>query len=382
MANVLTDLAGDIYKAADVVGREQTGAIAGSTINADGSERVAVGDTVRSFFTRPATEVDVAPSMTVPEGSDQVVDNKTATITKAKAVQIPWTGEDIKSVNNGSGFQTIYGDQVAQAMRKLANLVEIDANVELATNASRAVGVAGTTPFGTNHHVVNEALQILVDNGVPENDGRVSLVMNTSAATNFRNLSNLYKVNEAGTDSLLRQGVLQDISGIMMRQTGNPYRHTAGTGTGYLINDAGIVIGTKAIATDTGSGTIVAGDIVTVAGDSLNKYVVQVALGGGAFTISETGARVAFADNAAITLGASYSANIAFHQAAHEIIMRPPAVPESGDAAIDSMIVQDARSGLVFDVRHYVGYRKTMIEVSIAWGVKAWLPKYIANVLG
>ena len=147
MANVLTNLAGDIYKSADVVGRELTGAIAGSTINASGSERVAVGDTVRSAFTRPSTEVDVTPSMTVPQGTDQVVDNKTATITKAKAVQIPWTGEDIRSVNNGAGYETIYGDQIAQAMRKLANLVEIDANQELARNASRAVGTAGTTPF-------------------------------------------------------------------------------------------------------------------------------------------------------------------------------------------------------------------------------------------
>ena len=41
MANVLTNLAADLYKAADVVGRELVGFIPASTINADGSERVA-----------------------------------------------------------------------------------------------------------------------------------------------------------------------------------------------------------------------------------------------------------------------------------------------------------------------------------------------------
>ena len=380
MANVLDDLAGDIYKAADVVGRELTGAITASTINANGSDRVAVGDTVRSHFTREAVEVDVTPSMSTPEGTDQTVDNKTATISKSKAIQIPWTGEDIRSVNNGSGYATIYGDQIAQAVRRLANLVEIDANIEIARNASRAVGAGGTTPFGTNQDIINEARQILVDNGAPTNDGRTSMVMNTSASTKFRNLSNLYKVNEAGSDSLLRQGILQDISGIMMRETGNAYAHTKGTGTGYLVNDAGIVVGQRAIAADTGSGTILAGDVVTFAGDD-NQYVTS-GLAGGTLTLNETGARTAFANNDAITVGSSYNANFVMHQAAHEIIMRPPAVPDGGDTAVDSMIIQDPRSGLVFEVRMYKGYRKQMIEVALAWGVKAWLPKYIALVQG
>ena len=51
MSNVLTNLAADLYKAADIVGREQVGLIPSVTINAD-TERVAKGDTVRSHFTR------------------------------------------------------------------------------------------------------------------------------------------------------------------------------------------------------------------------------------------------------------------------------------------------------------------------------------------
>lgn len=380
MPNVLNDLASDIYKAADVVGRELTGAIVSSTINASGSERVAVGDNVRSHFTRPATIVDTNASMQIPEGTDQTVDTKTAQITKSKAVQIPWTGEEMRKVSNGAGFETIYGDQIAQAMRALTNMVEADANIELARNASRAVGNAGTTPFASNHNLINEARQILVDNGAPSNDGRLSMVLNTLAGTNLRNLSNLYKVGEAGSDSLLRQGVLQDISGIALRETGSGYRHTKGTGTGFLLNGARAV-GDRGIVVDTGTGTILAGDTVTIAGDT-NRYVVGGALSGGTFTLNEVGLLNALADNAAVTVGNNYSANIVFHQAAHEIIMRPPAVPQGGDAAVDAMIVQDPRSGLVFEIRVYKGYRKSMFEVALAWGVKAWMPKYIALALG
>ena len=47
MANVLTDLAADIYKAADKIGRELTGCASSVMLNT-GTEQAAVGTTVRS----------------------------------------------------------------------------------------------------------------------------------------------------------------------------------------------------------------------------------------------------------------------------------------------------------------------------------------------
>jgi len=126
MANVLTDLAADGYKAADMVSREQVGIIPSITINGDGSERAAFGDPIRSHFTRATASTTYTPAMTIPEGADQTVDNKTLTISKQKTVLIPWTGEDMKHVNNGSGFETIYGDQIMQAMRTHINEMETD----------------------------------------------------------------------------------------------------------------------------------------------------------------------------------------------------------------------------------------------------------------
>lgn len=381
MANVLTDLAADIYKAADIVGRELVGFIPAVTINA-GSEAAAQGDTVRSHFTRQATvNTSATPSMTIPEGDDQTVDNKTMTVSQIASVRIPWTGEDIKHVNNGSGFETIYGDQIAQAMRGIVNAIEAKVATVAYQGASRAVGTAGTTPFASSHGIVNEARQILADNGMPVNDGRVSLVMNTSAGVNFRNLSNLYKVNEAGGDQLLRQGVLTDISGVMMRESGQVQAHTKGSGASYLLNDASSAIGDTTIAADTGSGTILAGDIVTFAGTA-TKYVVNSALSGGSFTIGGPGLLVAEADNDAITVGNSYAANVMLHQSAVELVMRPLEKPLGGDAAEDVMVVQDPVSGLVFQISVYKGYNKAMIDVTTLYDAKAWKSDAIANVLG
>ena len=381
MANVLTNLAADIYVAADVVGRELTGFIPASTINANGSERVAKGDTVRAAFTRAASVVDVSEAMTIPEGTDQTVDNKTLSISNSRAVQIPYTGENIRSLNNGVGFETVYGDQIAQAMRALVNEMEADLAEEAYKNASRAFGTAGTTPFASNFSEVAELRQILVDNGMPANDGQASLVLSTVAGTNLRQLAQLQKVNEAGGSDLLRQGTLLELQGLSLRESAQVKAHTKGTGDSYLLNDASSAIGDTSIAADGGTGTILAGDVVIFNGDT-NKYVVNTALAGGAFAIGNPGLRLALADDAAITVGNSYTANVAFHRRALEIAMRAPAVPEGGDAADDAMTIQDPFSGLVFEVRVYRGYRKTMIEVAAAWGVKAWKPDFIAALLG
>lgn len=381
MANVLTNLAADIYVAADVVGRELTGFIPASTINANGSERVAKGDTVRAAFTRAASVVDVSEAMTIPEGTDQTVDNKTLSISNSRAVQIPYTGENIRSLNNGVGFETVYGDQIAQAMRALVNEMEADLAEEAYKNASRAFGTAGTTPFASNFSEVAELRQILVDNGMPANDGQASLVLSTVAGTNLRQLAQLQKVNEAGGSDLLRQGTLLELQGLSLRESAQVKAHTKGTGSSYLLNDASSAVGDTSIAADGGSGTILAGDVVTFNGDT-NKYVVNTALSGGSLAIGAPGLRLALADDAAITVGNSYAANVAFHRRALEIAMRAPAVPEGGDAADDAMTIQDPFSGLVFEVRVYRGYRKTMIEVAAAWGVKAWKPDFIATLLG
>lgn len=381
MANVLTNLAADIYKAADVVGRELVGFIPASTINADGSERVAKGDTVRASFTRAATAVDVSEAMTIPEGTDQTVDSKTLSISNSRAVQIPYTGEDVRHLNNGIGFDTVYGDQIAQAMRTLCNEIEADLAEEAYKNASRAFGTAGTTPFASNFDDVAEVRQILADNGMPMNDGQCSLVLNTLASTNLRQLSQLQSVNQAGGSDLLRQGVLLDLQGMAIRESAQVQSHTKGTGTSYLLNDASSAVGDTSIAVDGGSGTILAGDIITFAGTT-DKYVVNTALSSGTLAIGSPGLRAAETDNDAITVGNNYTANIAMHRRAMELAIRAPAVPEGGDAADDALTVQDPTSGMVFEVRVYRGYRKTMIEVAAAWGVKAWKPDFIATLIG
>jgi hypothetical protein len=384
VANVLTDLAADIYKAADIVGREQVGFIPSVTINA-GSERAAFGDTVRSHFTRkPTLNTSYTPSMTIPEGDDQTVDNKTMTIDQVANVQIPWTGEDIRHVNNGSGFETIYGDQIAQAMRTITNAIEGHVGTKVYQGASRAIGAAGTTPFGSNFDVVAEARQVLVDNGTPM-DGQVSMVLSTTAGTKLRNLAQLQKANEAGGDTLLRQGTLLDLQGIMLKESAGVASHVKGAGTGY---DAagGEPIGETTIALDGGTVNttgIKAGDVVTFAGDS-NNYIVGTGLTAttGNIVLNPTGLVETLADTVEMTIGDSFTANAVFHRAAVELVARAPEQPFGGDAAVDRMTVQDPFSGLIYEIAVYKGYGKTMIDVTTFYAAKVWKGDFAAVLMG
>lgn len=278
MSNTLTNLAADIYKAADVVGRELVGFIPAVTLNGDASTRAAKGDTIRSHFTRtPTVNSSYAPSMTIPEGTAQTVDTKTVTIDTYASVQIPWEGEEIKHVNNGSGFESIYGDQILQAMRAITNTIETYLWSTMYVASSRATGSAGTTPFATSFDLIALARQILVDNGCPAQDGRLSLVMNTAAGAKLRNLAQLQKANEAGSTSLLRQGVLLDLQGVMMRESAGISVHTAGAATGADINNgAGEAIGQTSLTFHGATVNVTghkAGDVITLAGDT-NKYIV------------------------------------------------------------------------------------------------------------
>jgi len=382
--HTLTDLAADIYTAADRVGRELVGMIPAVTFNS-GSEAAAKGDTVRAAFAPSVSPTTLTPAMTIPEGTGQTVANKTMTLSTMETVEIPWTGEGIKSVNNGAGYETIYGNMIAQAFRAHVNAIEGDLVVAARAAASRAYGTAATTPFGTanDYTDASNVLRILKDNGAGAFDNQ--LVINTTSGANF--LGKQSAVNAAGTDSMLRQGVLLDLAGMPVRESGQLGTHTAGTAASATTDNAGYAVGATTITlASAGTGTILAGDVITFAGDT-NKYVVVTGdadvSGGGTIVLQEPGLRVAMsAATKAITVVATHSDNLAFARSAVELAMRPPADPLGGDAAEDMMVVQDPHSGLAFSISVYKGRKKAMIAVDALYGVKAWKPEHIALLLG
>lgn len=379
MANTLTGLIPDIYEALDQVSRELTGYIPAVSRDS-GIERAAVGQNVRVPVTTEVTAQDTIPSANAPDTGDTNVDHVDAQITKSRHVPVRWNGEETKGLSNAGTFSTIQADRFYQAMRTLVNEIESDVHVEAYKNASRAFGTGGTTPFGTAADLSDFAgvLRILEENGAPRTD--LQLVLGHAAIGNLRGKqSGLFKVNEAGSADMLRNGMTDRVMNMAIRHSHASGLHVNGTGADYLVNGA---VGAKSttITVDGGAGTILAGDIVTFAGDG-NKYV-SGGLAGTSLALNKSGLLIPAADNTAITRGNAYTANVAFARSAIALATRAPALPEGGDSADDVIQVVDPLTGLAFEIAVYRQFMQVVYHVRLAWGVKAIKQDHIALLLG
>ena len=382
MANTLTAVLPTIYQAMDTVSRELVGFIPAAFRNSS-AERAGKDQTITYPVVGTMAAADITPAATSSSGTDRTIGSGSMTISKSRKVTFNWTGEEQRSLSNGDTPQlnNILRDQFAQAMRTLVNEIEADLWAAAYKGSSRGYGTAGTTPFGTAADLSDFAgvRQILDDNGAPQSD--LHLVVGSAAMANLRGKQSvLFKVNEAGTSEFLRSGTLGEVMGLMIHNSYPITVHTKGTGTSYQLSAAGAV-GDTTINVDTGSGTLLAGDIVTFAGTS-TKYVANTALSGGVFTIGGPGLLAVEADNDAITIGNNYTPNVAFHRNALHLVTRTPAMPAGGDSADDVIIVTDPNSNLSFEVALYRQYRQITYEVGASWGVEAVKPAHIATLLG
>lgn len=383
-ANVITGLIPDLYAGLDQVSRELVGFIPSVTRNV-GAERAALGANVTYHVAPEANVSDSVPSMTIPEPTDQTIGTGNIQITKSRVAEFGWIGEETRGLNYGPGALSVQADQFAQGVRALVNEMEADLALEAYKGASRMYGAAGTTPFASSHAETAQIKKILDDNGAAGSDR--SLILDTSAGANLRSLTNLTKVNEAGTSMTLRDGQLLDLNGLSIKESAQIQTPVVGDGASATTNAAGYAVGATVITlASAGTGTILAGDVITLAGDS-SQYVVASGdadvSGGGTITLNAPGLRVAIATSTtAITVVAAGSRNIAFTRSALHLVARPGALVNGQDAAIDRFMLTDPRSGLMFEVAIYQGYKKLRAEVGLAWGVKAVKTEHIAGLLG
>lgn len=386
MANTITNLIPILYAAMDVVSRELVGFI--SAVTRDSTAEAAAKDETINIPIVPAiSAADITPAVTAPDTGDATIGNTTMTISKSRYAPVRWNGEEQVAVKATNIFENVNTQRFTQAMRTLVNEIESDL-AALHLSASRAYGTAATAPFGTAGDLsdVAEMRKILEVNGAPQTD--LQMVLGSAAIANMRGKQNtLFKINEAGTDEMLRRGIIGDLEGMALHNSGQVKSHTAGTAASATTDNAGYAVGATTITLAVaGTGTILAGDIVSFAGDA-NKYVVVTGdadvSNGGTIVLQEPGLRVAMsAATKAITVTATRTSNMAFSKSAIALVTRAPAMPEGGDAADDVLSITDPVSGLAFQIAMYRQYRQVKFEVGLAWGVKAIAPRHIGILIG
>lgn len=387
MANTLTNLIPDLTEALDVVSREMVGMI--PAVRRDsGVERAALNQKVYVPITPEASSSTNTPAVTAPDTGDQTIGNVELTVSKSKHVAVRWNGEETKGLKNAGTFSSIQAQRFYQGIRTLVNEMETDLWAAAYVKASRAYGTAATAPFGTAGDFSDFAgvARILDENGCPVNDRQ--LVLGHAAIANLRGKQSvLFKANEAGSSDMLRNGMTDRIQGMAIRHSDAVGVHVKGAGTGYDFGAAGEAIGQTTLTLEGGtvnSTGFKAGDVITHAGDAVNKYVVGTGLTAtsGDIIINDPGLLVAGANADELTIGGSYTANLAFDRGAVILATRLPALPEGGDAATDVMTLVDDRSGLAFEIAHYKQFLQSVFHVRLAWGVGAIKSAHIATLLG
>ena len=381
MANTISNLVPAAYRALNVVSREMVGFIPSVQLDPSADE-LAQGQTIY-IPQAPANSAgkDIAPAMAFPTAAYQTIGSKSHALSKARAFPFSWNAEEKKNLGAGPGYLSIQEQQIAQAIRAAVNEIEVDIATAAKNGASRAQGAtAGTAPVLADF---SGAQRILDDNLAP---GDRYSVFNSAAAEALRNTSNLYKVNESGDSSLLRQGIMGDLYGFKFRQSSQIQSTTKGTAASATTNNAGYAVGATTLTlAAVGTGTIVAGDIITFAGDT-NKYVVATGnadvSAAGTIVLAEPGLRVAMsAATKAITVFGTSARNTAFSRSSILLSTRIPAIAE-GDLTTFREIITDPVSGISLELRQVPGDRMVHYEIGVCWGVTVLRPDHVAVIIG
>lgn len=380
MANTLNGIIPTLYEALNTVSREMVGFIPAVRRDSN-AERAAVGQTVRVPLGEAGDLEDITPGENPANTGDTTVGYTDIKITKARAAPVRWNGEEQRAVGTTGTYNQVLADQFTDAMRKLVNEIEGDLSEAAGSGASRAYGDRAKVPFGVAGDLSDFAgvAKILDDNGTPNVDRQ--LVLGSSAMANLRGKQSvLFKVNEAGTNDMLRNGMTDRVQNFALRYSGGIKLHTKGAGSGYVA-DGGAADGITGIAVKTGTGAILDGDIVTIDGV---KYVVGTGITSASdvLGINKPGLRAVISDGGAISVMDDFTPNAAFARNAIVLAARAPAVPEGGDSADDALTITDPITGMTFEVRVYRQYRQVKYEVAMAWGCAVVKPEHVALLIG
>lgn len=391
MANTISAILPILQDSATVVGREQVGFIPSCFKNASVA-RAGLNQTVNYSIVPTMSSASVTPAATSSSGTDMTVAAGSMSMTNLKKVSWNFTGEQNAALANGdiAPYEDIFRQTMQQAMRTLCNEIETALWQAAYLGASRAYGVtAGTAPFATANDLTELAnlKRILDDNGAPP--GARAFVGGSDAIVNLLGKQTiLTKVNESGGDMALRQGSLGRVFGFDVYNSTPITAVTAGTNNGSAATDnTGYAIGAKTLTLGSaGTGTIIAGDIIGIATENAAyKYVVATGdadvSNGGTITLNGPGLQKAITTSTrVITNVATSTRHIGFQQQGLHLVMRAP--DDGNDGASDVAVVQDEKSGLVFQLARYGQYMQSSWELRCLYGVAAPNPHLISVLYG
>jgi hypothetical protein len=318
--------------------------------------------------------IDVTPNITPP-----AVGGATPTV-----VQIPlsnWkqntpihlTDKEIAEIDRNRHFLPM---QLDEAIRGLANDVNDDIMAEYLGVYGYA-GSASAVPFATTVNAATDSRKVLSQQKAPKGFRRG--VVDFDAEANMLALAAFADAEKTQSAAVKIEGEIGRKYGIdWVADEAVPTHTTAAAGT-VLIDEASVAIGDTDVHVDGVTTAIGIGDVFTVAGDTQTYVAVTV----GALSTNDQditkfapAAKVAWADDAAVTFKATHKVNLVFHRDAFAFAMRPLATQtlNPGNSS-EIMSMQDPVTGIVLRLEVSRQHKQVAWEFDILWGAKLVRPE-------
>jgi hypothetical protein len=341
-------------------------------VNSDYSAEAArKGTTVDVPVPTASSTTDVVPANTPPAGTDKTFDLVQIPLDQWKK-NLPFylTDKELAEIDANQHFIPMAVDE---AMRTLAQTVNQYLFAQY-KGVFGYFGTAGTTPFATTVQGATQTRAILNTQKCPKANRRGML--DFTAEAQFLELAQFSNLEQTGDDRV-------KIEGEMGRKYGNDWYsdddvplHTAGTGTAYVTNGTQ-ALASKSVVLQTGTGTVVVGDIVTFAGHS-QTYAVTAGIAAPGTISIYPGLQVAVTTGVAMTIKASHRVNLIFHRDAFAFATRT--LQDDGDA--NTVTMQDPKTGLVLRLEKIRQYKQTLYEFDILYGAKLVRPELACRLAG
>lgn len=313
--------------------------------------------------------------------SPQDVKEKSVEVTLDKLATVDVEFGAIQSATSVDDLNRLFIEPAAVA---LAQKINAD-GLELYKDIPYIGGTAGSTPDALSD--LTSARKLLNVNKAPVAPRYA--IWDPEAEAKFLELDTFVEADKSGTTEALRNGSLGRIMGFenFMSQAVKSHAKgtlaTAGT-TGKKILLKGAASGATSVTLDTDdsalTGTLKKGDILTFTSGTTVKQVVVTADATAEdneidITIYPA---LTIADNAAVTITANHTANLAFHPSAFAFVTRPLAAPAGVESYVTSFNGITLRVVRGYDMK----YKKDMLSMDVLYGYKTMYPELAVRYLG
>ena len=315
---------------------------------------------------------NVSPSATPLDPGDTDAESVDVSLTNWKQASFHLNDKDAATMVEGGDFVPI---AMKECVKELGNAID-DSLLNLYKDVHSQVGTAGTTPYGTSVEQLStiNSRKTLIQNNVSL-DEPMFMVLDPIAEATALNVAAFHDASSTTDPKTSLAGEIGTKFGVKHFVNQGIKTHTTSGGSGWLVNNASVSIGDESCPIDTGTGDPAAGDLFTVNGDT-QSYTVS-GYTGGVLSFSPA-AKVAWANNAAITFVASHTANLCFARDAFTFVQRSL----GGALGANLFEMQDPMTGVILRGEILRQTARSVLVFDALWGVACTRPELAVRLLG